>query len=90
MSSTTISSSPATRCSRAMRLNPADALKQARPLWFVGRDQPESCTPLFNALAANGLISTDDIWTRVRLTLEAGQVAGARRAAAYLPAGQAP
>ena len=73
-----------------MRLNPADALKQARPLWFVGRDQPESCTPLFNALAANGLISTDDIWTRVRLTLEAGQVGVARRAAAYLPAGQAP
>jgi soluble lytic murein transglycosylase len=72
------------------RLNPADALKQARPLWFVGRDQPESCTPLFNALAANSLISIDDIWTRVRLTLEAGQVGGARRAAAYLPAGQGP
>ena len=73
-----------------MRVNAAETLKQARPLWFVGRDQPESCTPLFNALAANGLLSTDDIWTRVRLTLEAGQVGVARRAAAYLPAGQAP
>src|SRR5262245_20864933 len=73
-----------------VRLNAAETLKQARPLWFVGRDQPESCTPLFNALAANGLISTDDIWTRIRLTLEAGQVGVARRAAAYLPAGQGP
>jgi len=73
-----------------MRLHPAETLKEARPLWFVGRDQPESCTPLFNALAANGLLSTEDLWTRVRLTLEAGQVGVARRAAAYLPAGQTP
>ena len=29
------------------------ALREARPLWFVGRDLPESCTPLFNALAAS-------------------------------------
>src|SRR5262245_47546858 len=55
-----------------MRINPTDTLKEARPLWFVGRDQPESCTPLFNALAAGGHLSTEDIWTRVRLTLEAG------------------
>ena len=73
-----------------MRLHPADTLKEARPLWFVGRDQPESCTPLFSALAAGGLLSTEDVWTRVRLTLEAGQVGVARRAAGYLPAGQAP
>jgi soluble lytic murein transglycosylase len=73
-----------------MRLHPAETLKEVRPLWFVGRDQPDSCTPLFNALAASGLLSTDDVWTRVRLTLEAGQVGAARRAAAYLPAGQAP
>jgi soluble lytic murein transglycosylase len=73
-----------------MRVSPAETLKEARPLWFVGKDQPESCTPLFNALAANGLLSTEDLWTRVRLTLEAGQVGVARRAASYLPAGQAP
>src|SRR5262249_9238662 len=73
-----------------MRVNSAETLKEARPLWFVGKDQPESCTPLFNALAAGGLLSTDDRWIRVRLPLEAGRVGTARRAAAYLPAGQAP
>ena len=27
-----------------------EALEKARTLWFSGRDQPESCTPLFDAL----------------------------------------
>ena len=73
-----------------MRLNPTETLREARPLWFVGRDLPESCSPLFDALAANGLLSTDDLWTRMRLALEAGQIGVARRVASYLPSGQAP
>ena len=31
------------------RLSPDEALREARPLWFVARDLPESCTPLFSA-----------------------------------------
>jgi len=73
-----------------MRANPDDALREARPLWFVGRDLPESCTPLFNALVAGGQLSGEDLWTRIRLALEAGQVGVARRIAAYLPADQSP
>ena len=73
-----------------LRLNPGETLREARPLWFVGRDMPESCTPLFNALAVGGLLSTEDLWSRVRLAFEAGQVGVARRVAAFLPAGQAP
>jgi soluble lytic murein transglycosylase len=65
-------------------------LREARPLWFVGRDLPESCTPLFNALAAAQQLSTDDIWTRIRLVLEDGQAGLARRVAEYLPQGQRP
>ncbi len=72
------------------RANPGEALREARPLWFVTRDLPESCAPLFNALVGNNLLSTDDLWTRIRLALEAGQVSLARRVAEYLPAGQAP
>lgn len=66
------------------------ALREARPLWFVGRDLPESCTPLFNALAASQQLSSDDIWTRIRLVLEAGQAGLAGRVAEYLPQGQMP
>ena len=73
-----------------MRLSPTEALREARPLWFVGRDMPESCTPLFDALMSRGMLSPDDAWTRIRLALELGQVAVAQRIGAYLPAAQAP
>ena len=73
-----------------MRVSPEEPLSEARPLWFVARDLPESCTPLFNALASAGMLSTDALWMRVRLALEIGQVSLARRVAEWLPAGQAP
>src|SRR5262249_26826098 len=73
-----------------MRLNPAETLREVRPLWFVGKDVPENCVPLFNALVANGLLSTDDLWTRMRLGLESGQLGIVRRVVPYLPAAQAP
>ncbi len=66
------------------------ALREARPLWFVARDLPGSCDPLFQALVAARQLSAEDIWTRIRLALEAGQVSLANRVAAYLPKGQAP
>lgn len=66
------------------------ALREARPLWFVARDLPAACTPLFDALAESGQLSVEDIWARLRLALEAGQVSLANRVAAYLPKGQAP
>ena len=72
------------------RVNPGEPLREVRPLWFVPRDLPESCTPLFSAVLEAGLLSTEDIWTRIRLALEAGQVSLARRIAEWLPAGQAP
>lgn len=72
------------------RINPSEVLPEVRPLWFVARDLPDSCTPLFEALAAAGMLSIDNLWTRIRLALEAGQVGVARRVADWLPAGQAP
>lgn len=66
------------------------ALREARPLWFVSRDIPGNCDPLFQALVDSQQLSVEDIWTRVRLALEAGQVSLANRVAAYLPKGQAP
>ena len=66
------------------------ALREARPLWFVARDLPDSCTPLFDALLEAQQLSEEDVWTRVRLALEAGQVGLAGRVAGWLPKGQAP
>jgi len=73
-----------------LRESETRALTDARALWFLGRPMPDSCGPLFDALIANRHLSTDDIWMRLRLALEAGQVSLARRIAEYLPAGQAP
>lgn len=73
-----------------LRINAADTLPEVRPLWFVARAMPESCSPLFDALAASGMLSSDDLWTRFRLLLEAGQVSLARRIVQGLPAGQRP
>jgi len=66
------------------------ALREARPLWFVARDLPDSCTPLFDTLLEIQQLSEEDVWTRVRLALEAGQVGLANRVAGWLPKGQAP
>ncbi len=68
----------------------SQALREARPLWFVARDLPDSCTPLFDALLEAQQLSEEDVWTRVRLALEAGQVGLAGRVAGWLPKGQAP
>ncbi|HUF81377.1 MAG TPA: hypothetical protein VMN03_09600, partial [Burkholderiales bacterium] len=73
-----------------MRVDPEETLPEARPLWFVARNLPDSCSPLFAALIAGGMLSNDDLWMRIRLTLERGQVSVARRVAEWLPAGQAP
>ncbi|MBY0271476.1 MAG: lytic transglycosylase domain-containing protein [Burkholderiales bacterium] len=66
------------------------ALREARPLWFVAREVPANCDPLFQSLVDAQQLSTEDIWTRIRLALEAGQVSLANRIAAFLPRGQAP
>jgi soluble lytic murein transglycosylase len=73
-----------------LRVNPQETLPEARPLWFVARNLPDSCTPLFTALVAAGMLSPDALWMRVRLALEAGQVSLVRRIAEWLPTGQAP
>jgi soluble lytic murein transglycosylase len=66
------------------------AVREARPLWFVARDLPDSCNTLFDALLEAQQLSEEDVWTRVRLALEAGQVGLANRVAGWLPKGQAP
>ena len=72
------------------RAGKEEALSYARRLWFSGRDRPDSCTPMFDALAERSQLGPDDVWARIRLALEAGNASVARRAAEYLPAKEQP
>ncbi|MHB0985358.1 MAG: lytic transglycosylase domain-containing protein [Sulfuricella sp.] len=64
------------------------ALREAKAYWFSAEDQPDSCSPLFDGLASNGLLTVEDVWTRLRLTLEAGNVSVAKHVARYFPGQQ--
>jgi soluble lytic murein transglycosylase len=59
-------------------------LHEARDLWFSGKDRPESCGTVFEAALAAGVITQQDIWQRLRLALEAGNVSLAKHLAGQL------
>jgi soluble lytic murein transglycosylase len=71
-----------------MRTDPDAALRAARAMWFSGREQPDSCNVLFDTLAEREQLTVEDVWSRIRLALEAGNTGVARRVAEYLPDGQ--
>lgn len=60
-------------------------LTEAKRLWFSGSDLASSCNPLFEQIADEELLSVDDVFARLRLALEAGNVSVARYVAQYLP-----
>ncbi len=49
-------------------------LREVRKLWFTDKGQPESCSTLFEAALAAGVISDPDIKRRLRLALEGNNV----------------
>ncbi len=61
------------------------ALREARNKWFSGAGQPESCATLFETALDKKIINEQDIWTRVRLALESGNVSLAKQLAYKLP-----
>ncbi len=63
----------------------ADALKDGRALWFSGKAQPESCQPVFEAMMNEHILMAPDVWSRIRLALEAGSISLARRLNQNLP-----
>ncbi|HZP87999.1 MAG TPA: transglycosylase SLT domain-containing protein [Burkholderiales bacterium] len=58
----------------------------ARPLWFQGIVQPDSCTPVFETMIGTGELSETDIWARVRLALDSGNLTLAKSLQTFLPA----
>lgn len=73
-----------------MQTKPEEVLREARSLWFVTRELPDSCTKVLDGLVAAGVLTVDDLWSRIRVALEAGRVSQARWIAEWLPAGEAP
>ena len=66
------------------------ALDLARPLWFNGQEQPESCQTLFAALLTLGKLTAEDVWVRFRQAHEAGSFRLAVRLLDLLPADERP
>jgi soluble lytic murein transglycosylase len=60
------------------RQDEAGALREARGLWFSGKPLPDACGTLFEAAIANQIITSVDIWQRLRLALEAGSLSLAK------------
>src|ERR1700694_5546559 len=66
------------------------ALDLARPLWFNGQEQPESCQTLFAALLTLGKLTAEDVWVRFRQAHEAGSFRLAVRLLDLLSADERP
>jgi len=64
--------------------------KDARAFWFQGSAQPDSCVPVFDAMMRQGLLEEDDVWSRIRLALEANNLSLIRQIILYLPAAKRP
>ncbi|MDP2029278.1 MAG: transglycosylase SLT domain-containing protein [Thiobacillus sp.] len=64
--------------------------REAVSLWFTGRDLPSVCAPLFSQLLEAGLLNEEDIWRRVRLALDAGNLRVAQAVTSALPEAQRP
>ncbi|MFN3397525.1 MAG: transglycosylase SLT domain-containing protein [Sulfurimicrobium sp.] len=62
------------------------AVREARRKWLSGGELPPSCKPVFDALFAAGRLDVEDIWARIRLALEMGNIGVARQIITdYLP-----
>jgi soluble lytic murein transglycosylase len=68
----------------------ASAADDARAIWREPRELPEGCNALAEHLLRSGAADPELVWRRVRLLLQNNQLNAARRAFAWLPAGEAP
>jgi soluble lytic murein transglycosylase len=76
----------------AHRLDKGDdsAFTEAMLVWAEPRELPDGCARLADAMVTRGRISNTDIWKRVRLLFEAGQITAAKSTLGYLPKSESP
>ena len=74
------------------RLARADdgAYEEAQTMWREPKELPAGCAALAEKMIAAGRLDTAQVWDRVQLLLDHGQVAAAKRALGYLPKADAP
>jgi len=66
------------------------ALAEAQEMWLEPRDLPPSCDKLADTLWERNRIQVSDVWQRVRVLFENGQITAAKEALGYLPKEEAP
>jgi soluble lytic murein transglycosylase len=63
-----------------------EVMQETRKLWLAGSEElPSSCTQLSDEARVKGVISENDVWSRVNLALESGNASLARQLSAKLP-----
>lgn len=67
---------------------PKEAASAIKPIWVSSVELPAACVSFFDALHERELLSTEDVWLRLRRLAETGNLNAAKRSARYLPAGQ--
>jgi soluble lytic murein transglycosylase len=75
---------------RLARQQDVSALDEARANLLAALELPEACQPLTERLVAEGRLTGDDLWARMRRLLENKKYAAAKQFARHLPHGQAP
>jgi len=66
------------------------ALAEATAMWLEPTELPDGCQRLSTILSARGRLSVTDVWRRVRVLFEHGQITAAKTALALLPKNEAP
>jgi soluble lytic murein transglycosylase len=66
------------------------ALAEAAAMWLEPRELPEGCVRLVDTKIERGRIGPADVWPRVRVLFENGQITAAKSALGYLPRKEAP
>jgi soluble lytic murein transglycosylase len=66
------------------------AFTEALLIWAEPRELPEGCAKLADTMVTRGRVSITEIWKRVRLLFEAGQITAAKTALGYLPKSESP
>src|SRR6185436_682022 len=64
------------------------AFEEAKAIWLEPRELPESCHAFANKMIEAGRINVDDVWRRLRVLFDNGQINPARRALVHLPASE--
>ena len=73
-----------------LALGDRKSLHEAIGLWFTGRDMPSACSSLFALLLSQGLLTEEDVWKRLRLAFEAGNVGVAKSLLEEIPQARRP